>query len=140
MALYTNNRSILRKFYYNDSFPFFKVYTKEAYFDFLNSKDMSYYSYDNHIEFPYCIKKKNEVEVTGYYLLESFPDFVYSKHIQPHVSSFTGMAVGEYIIEESYLKDGPKGLCIQTRNLEAIELLIGMEQFVCFKDDLLRIE
>ena len=135
MTLYINNRPVLQKFYSNESFLFFKIYTKKEYFDFLDSKQISYYSYDNHLDFPYNVKKKDGVDVSGYYLMEMYPDFVYSKDNLEHKSYFCAIGIREYIIEESYLKHGPKGLCIQTREHEAIELIIGHEHFVCFKSD-----
>ena len=136
MTLYINNRPVLHKFYSNESFLFFKVYTKTEYFEFLDLKNISYYSYDEHLDFPYNIKKKDGVDVSGYYLMEVYPDFVYSKDILEHKPYFCAIGIREYVIEESYLKQGPKGLCIQTRDHIAIELIIGTEYFVCFKEDL----
>ena len=136
MTLYINNRPVLHKFYSNECFLFFKIYTKKEYFEFLDSKQISYYSYDSSLEFSYNVKKKDGVNVSGYYLMEMYPDFVYSKDILEHKSYFCAIGIREYTIEESYLKHGPKGLCIQTREHDAIELIIGHEYFVCFKSDL----
>ena len=140
MVLYINNRPVLQKFYSEESFLFFKVYTKKEYFDFLDTKSISYYSYDEHLDFPYNVKKLNGVDVSGYYLMEVYPEFVYSEDKLEHKSDFCGFGCREYIIEESYIKHGSKGLCLQTREHKALELIIGSDLFVCFKEDLIALK
>ena len=131
MTLYVNNRPILHKFYSNESFMFFKIYTKQEYFKYLDSNSITYHSYENNIDFPYNVKQVNGVDSKDYYLMESYPDFIHKDK-----TNFVGFATRNYLIEESYLKHGDKGLVIQTREHKAIELLIGSQLFVCFKKDL----
>jgi hypothetical protein len=136
MVLYTNNRPILQKFYSEESFLFFKAFTKNEYLDFLSKSSISHYMFEERLDFPYNIKKVNGVNVTGYYLMEIFPNFVYSENELEHKSYFYGFGCRRYMIEESYIKQGPKGLCLQTRQHKAIELLIGSELVVCFEKEL----
>ena len=133
MTLYVNNKPVLHKFYSNESFLFFKVYTKQEYFKYLDSRFITYHSYDNNIDFPYNIKKVNNIESKEHYLMESYPDFVYDNK---ESKNFYGFEIRKYLVEESYLKHGNKGLTIQTREHIAIELLIGSQIFVCFEQDL----
>jgi len=136
MTLYKNSKVVTNKINSTGNVLFFKVYTKKEYHEELERSDASFYSYDEHLDFPYKVKQKNgtDTEDGQYFFIEVFPSFVFGKGAT--AKSFIGFATDNYMIEEICLNNTTDGLRLETKEHMAVGLLIGKEVYVCFMSDI----
>ena len=148
MTLYRNAEPIVNKRGPLDGFIFIKKQTVLEHRQYLINKGMDYYAYGTMSEFPYTVKEISGVEIEkedsrkNHLLIEEMPKFFYSSSGELiKTVNFIGLAIKELVIEEVKIVGGvSETLELNYSNKEAVELLIGIELLICFKEDLILID